>query len=164
MTCRLLRASQIVQKMILRDVDGPVAFSLGRPPLMVASLVCSISVVSLPISRCDQSAVWRAMTLPSAKTNFQLTRALACRAGSLPACVGHTFLCRWLRASQIVRNSLLRDVAGPVAFSLGHPPITLRAWRVPFFVFLFLCLQCDQPSVLRGGVDERSSVKFSEVQ
>ena len=54
--------------------------------------------------QCDQPAVWRAGTLSSAKTSFWLTRGLACRAGALSACVGHGWLCVWLRASLVTQH------------------------------------------------------------
>ena len=48
--CWWLRASLVTQNVLLRDGNSPVAFSLGHPPLMVASLLCFISVAPLPLS------------------------------------------------------------------------------------------------------------------
>ena len=48
--CAGLRASLVTQNVLLRDGNSPVAFSLGHPPLMVASLLCFISVAPLPLS------------------------------------------------------------------------------------------------------------------
>ena len=58
--CAGLRASLVTQNVLLRDGNSPVALSLGHPRLMVASLLCFISVAPLPLSSVRPTCrLWR---------------------------------------------------------------------------------------------------------